>query len=198
MRFKFTDADIKVIRKNLFIVVDTREQENKHILDKFIDNNIDYLKTALTAGDYSIGIRSTEETKKIGIYKDILFDKDVVVERKANIDEMAGNFKADDRRRIASEFAHLKASGTKVYLFVEDKDFHVNIRTGNYRSEYKPLSLYKSIKAFISRYDLNFQPVDKSLMWSEIFNTLESELIEILKTKGYLDLEYLQEGVINE
>lgn len=198
MRFKFAENEIKTIRNNLFIVVDTREQENKHIIDKFIDNDIDYMKTALTAGDYSIGIKSNEETKKLGIIKPILFDKDVVVERKANIDELAGNFKATDRKRIASEFAHLKASGTKVYLFVEDKDFHINIRQGNYRSKYLPKSLYKSIKSFVARYNINFQPVDKTLMWSEIFNTLESELIEILKTKGFIDLDFAIEGDISE
>lgn len=187
MRYKFTDTEIKKLLKNLVILVDTREQENKHITEMLEKKKKAFKVVKLDQGDYSVMIPANEETKALGIDRDIWFDKDVVIERKAHIDEMAGNFKEPERQRIAKEFAHLKANGTKVYFWVEDKDFDTNIRNHNYRSEYNEKALYRSIKQFISRYNLNFRALDKSIMWSEIYNTLECEVIEILKNKGFIE-----------
>lgn len=187
IRYKFTDAEVKKLLKNLVILVDSREQENKHITEMFDKKKKAYKEVKLDQGDYSVMIESNEETKPLGIDRDIWFDKDVVIERKAHIDEMAGNFKEPDRSRIAKEFAHLKSNGTKVYFWVEDKDFDINIRNHNYRSEYNEKALYRSIKQFISRYNLNFRGLDRSIMWSEIFNTLECEVIEVLKNEGFIE-----------
>lgn len=193
MRYKYKDSELKILLRNLVILKDSREQQADHITDIFDQKKKAYKVVKLDQGDYSIMLESNAETKLLGINRDIWFDKEVVIERKASIDEMAGNFKEPERGRIAKEFAHLKANGTKVYFWVEDKDFDYNIRNHVYRSEYNEKALYKSIIRFIARYNLNFRGIDKSNMWSEIYNILECEVVEILKNKGFIDMEVVDE-----
>ncbi|MDK0675292.1 ERCC4-type nuclease, partial [Clostridium perfringens] len=75
----------------------------------------------------------------------------------------------------------------KFFIFLEDKDFDKNIREGNYRNQYKPASLYARLKALESEFNTVIRPVDKSLMGSEIYNTLRYCVRDILKNKGFME-----------
>ena len=190
MSYRFTDKELNKVKKNLVVLIDTREQRNEHIIDFFRSKNINYCIEKLPFGDYSckLPIGSFE-----GQQRDIYFSNDIVIERKNGIDELAGNFK-DDGTRIKTELAHINKYNIKSYLFVEDPNFDKNIRTGNYRSEYKPQSLYARIKKSIEmRYNTLVRPIDKDYIGSEIFNTFEAYVYEKLKHEGWIE-----EGEINE
>ena len=172
MRNRYTEAEIKTILKNLCVIVDTREQVWVNIEDYFKKQNIQYRRENLNQGDYSICIVSNEETKPLGITRDLYFDNEIVIERKASIDEVAGNMKEPDRTRLKKEFSYLKSRGVKVHFFLEDKDFDINLRQQKYRSQYNPKALYGSIKAFEAEFGFTVRPVSKDIIGSEIYYTL--------------------------
>lgn len=184
MRYKFTDKEIDRISKSIVILIDTREQNNSHI-KQFLDNKqIKYKVKKLDFGDYScmLPMGSFE-----GQERDIYFDRDIVIERKNSIDEIAGNFK-DDGTRLKTELAHLNKYGIKYYFFVEDPNYDINIRQGNYRSQYDPKALYNRIKKSIEiRYNTFVRPISKEVIGSEIYNTFQAYVYDVLKHKGFFE-----------
>lgn len=184
MNYRYTDKEIKSVLDNLVILVDTREQRNEHIVDFFRKKNINHKVKKLDLGDYSCMIPKGSFE---GQTRDIYFDKEIVIERKASIDELAGNFK-DDGVRIKTELAHLNKYNIKCFLFIEDPEYDFNIRNGNYRSQYNPKALYNRIKKSIEiRYNTLVRPISKDVIGSEIYNTLESHVYEVFKAKGYFE-----------
>ena len=189
IRYKFKDKEIATIKKNLVVLIDTREQRNEHIKEFFEKKNINFKIHKLDYGDYSIMIPKNAIE---GLERDIYFDRDIVIERKANIDELANNLKKDGVR-IKTELAHINKYNIRCYLLVEDPNYDYNIRNGNYRSNYKPESLYGNIKKSIEmRYNTFVRPISKSMIGSEIYNTLESFVYERLKHEGWI--EEIKEG----
>lgn len=180
-RRKFTSDEVKLLIDNIVVLLDTREQKYQHITDNFESLDVRWRREKIDQGDYSACIESNAATKALIGDRDWYFDKEVVIERKASIDELAGNFKEPDRTRLATEMITLKANNIKLYFFVEDPKFDLNIRKGNYRSEYKPKALYESIKSFEARYNFQIRPVDKALIGSEIYHTLKNFVRESLK-----------------
>ena len=184
IRYKFKDKEIATIKKNLVVLIDTREQRNEHIKEFFEKKNINFKIHKLDFGDYSIMIPKNAIE---GLERDIYFDRDIVIERKANIDELASNFK-EDGVRIKTEMAHINKYNIRSYLFIEDPNYDFNIRSGNYRSNYKPESLYARIKKSIEmRYNTLVRPISKSMIASEIYNTLEAFVYEKLKHEGWIE-----------
>ena len=184
IRYKFKDKEIATIKKNLVVLIDTREQRNEHIKEFFEKKNINFKIHKLDYGDYSIMIPKNAIE---GLERDIYFDRDIVIERKANIDELASNFK-EEGVRIKTEMAHINKYNIRSYLFIEDPNYDFNIRSGNYRSNYKPESLYARIKKSIEmRYNTLVRPISKSMIASEIYNTLEAFVYEKIKHEGWIE-----------
>ena len=184
IRYKFTDKELKQALNNLTILVDTREQKNEHILDAFNKLKVNYKVQKLDFGDYSCFIPKGSFE---GQARDIYFTNDIAIERKASIDELAGNLK-DDATRIRTELAHINKYNIKCYLFIEDYLFDKHIREGNYRSQYTPKTLYKRLKKQIeARYSTLIRPVHKDYIASEIYNTLEAFVYEKLKHEGWIE-----------
>lgn len=128
MRNKYTDAEIKTLLKNICIIVDTREQVWGNIEEYFKKNNIQYRREKLNQGDYSACLVSNEETMPLGVIRDMYFDNEIVIERKASIDELAGNMKEPDRTRLKKEFSYLKSRGTKIHFFMEEPTLDEEIK----------------------------------------------------------------------
>lgn len=216
MMYQFKEKELKEILKKLEIIIDTRENENKHITDFLDKKKIPYRVAKLSFGDYSCMIpRNSFE----GQTRDIYFENELVIERKNSIDEIAGNLKDDTR--LLKELAHLNKYDIKYYIFVENNDintsfkglnkaereivkeclemleskkiklspagFDDDIRNGNYRSEYQPKSLYARLKTIEARYNTIIRPIDKQFMGSEIYNTFYYYVREILKNKGFIE-----------
>mgnify|MGYP002225853633 CR=1 FL=1 len=67
-----------------------RKKKNDHINRVFLTSiKIAYEKRALSCGDYSFYIKANQE---LAIPRDLYFDNQIYVERKASLDELAINF----------------------------------------------------------------------------------------------------------
>lgn len=183
MRYKFTDKELKKALDNMVVIVDSREQNNQHILDFFNRKKIPYKVVKNDFGDYTAMIpKGTIDM----FTSDVYFDKEIAIERKNSIDEIAGNLK-DDAARLKKELAHMNMHDIKYFFFVEDKEFHVNLRNGNYRSEYDPFTLMQRIKKGIeAEYNTVIVPVDKQCIGSEIYYTLQAFVYALFKHKGFI------------
>lgn len=106
----------------------------------FQKQKIPTITRKLDTGDYSC---------QLG---DRTFERDIVVERKRNLDEICGNFTAE-RERFEREFLRAKAYHTKVYLVVENATW-TDVFLGNYRSKTSPKSLVGSLLSWMVRYNI--------------------------------------------
>ena len=138
MKKYYADSEIDKLLKELMIVADSREQSNSHVLQYFDKRKIAYITRKLDTGDYSVMVG------------DMTLENDTVIERKANLDELAGNFTID-RNRFENEFIRAKADGMKVHLLIENASWE-DIWTHNYRSKLKPQSLAASLLSWTARY----------------------------------------------
>lgn len=158
--FKYTDKEMEELIQSMVILVDTRERKADHILEYFDKKNIAYKKKALDYGDYSFMIPANE---KLSIPRDLYFMNKVIVERKASLEEISGNF-TKERDRFEKELC--LAPKTKV-LLIENANYS-DIATGNYNTQYNKKSFWASIHSFWFKYNIPifFMPDNK---WSGLF-----------------------------
>ncbi|MBS5983887.1 ERCC4 domain-containing protein [Clostridium butyricum] len=183
MRYRYTDKEMKKILDNMVVIVDSREQNNQHIIEFFNKKNIPYKTIKNDFGDYTAMLPAGTLT---GFTSDIYFDRDIAIERKNSIDEIAGNLK-EDAARIKKELAHMNKYDIKYFFFVEDKNFHENLRNGNFRSQYDPFTLMQRIKKGIeAEYNTVIVPIDKKFIGSEIYYTLQAYVYNLFKHKGFI------------
>lgn len=85
-QYRFTADQAKDLAKKMVILVDSREKQNGHILDYFKRQKFDCQETKLDYGDYSFMIPASAAGE------DIFFHRDIVVERKASLEELPGTW----------------------------------------------------------------------------------------------------------
>lgn len=136
----YTDAEIKQKLKDLVVITDSREQVHQHIISWLDKHNIQHKSRALETGDYSVMLDG------------YTFEDEIVIERKANLDEIAGNF-TTGRERFEREMIRAKAGGIKVFLIVENATW-TDIFLHNYRSELKPKSFAATLLSWQARFNL--------------------------------------------
>ena len=148
--YKYTDSEIDKLLKSMVYLYDTREHDgkNKHILDTWDQMGIKYKKKKLDYGDYSFIVPADPE---LGIMRDMDFSNKIIVERKASLDEFAGNC-VKERERIKKEFA--LAPHTKV-LLIEGGSYS-DMLNGNYRSEYSSKSYWATLHSLWHQYNIPF------------------------------------------
>jgi ERCC4-type nuclease len=127
------------------ILVDTREQVNRHILTRLNELNISYRLKKLNYGDYSFE------------WNGISYENQVVIERKGSIDEIIGNF-TKGRERFKREFERSK--GCKVILMVEASIEQLERHV--YRSRMSPKDLKSFLATWSNKFQLELKFVDKS------------------------------------
>lgn len=191
MRNKYTDSQIKVLLKNLCIVIDTREQVNQHITSYFDKKKIKYIVRKLDQGDYSCFIESNEETKPLDVTRDCYFDDEIAIERKNSVNELIQSIK--DRDRFENEFCRLNKYKIKTHMIIEDVNGYRKLVTGDYRSEYKKESATASYETLMTRYDINAHFLDKDVTAYKIYKICYYHVYEILKNKGFIE-----ESVVGE
>ena len=96
----------------MVVLIDTREKKNDHITEYFDKHKIAYERRALSCGDYSFYIKANQE---LAIPRDLYFDNQIYVERKASLDELAINF-TKERKRFEEEFDNLKGRRQNIFL----------------------------------------------------------------------------------
>lgn len=188
------DKELKAAIKTMTIIVDTREQQNQHILDYFTAKKIPYVERALDYGDYSCQIELNPE-----FYHDanpakpkvVSLEKYIVIERKHSIDEIAGNMKDDkdgdakDKTRFEREMMRSKADGCKIVLMLENFSFDRVLKgnvAGNYRSQMLPHVIATRINTFVARYGLHLITLnDKIIAGQMVASLLSRYCYEYLK-----------------
>lgn len=167
MKRHYTKTEIDELLKQLTIVVDTREQKNEHIMGYFDTNKVAHTTRKLDTGDYSAMIGK------------MTLEHDVVIERKASLDELAGNFTID-RQRFEDEFTRAKAEGLKVFLLVENASLS-DIFSHNYISKLEPKSLLASLLSWQVRYNITIMFCKPSESGQIIYGILYYAAREALK-----------------
>jgi hypothetical protein len=185
--YKLTDTDLKkLVDENFMILYDTREQQNTHVLDYFDKAKIKYKKQKIDEGDYTAIITKRPE---MGIYRDLYFK--VGVERKNSVDELAGNLAEEsdtrDDIRLIRELRRAKEKNIKMYLVIEDEKGRQNIKAGNYRSLYKPVSFMARLRSLQDQFLNGTCYVSRSESGEEIYKILYYSVRNFLKI-GELDL----------
>lgn len=211
MRYKFSVKEIGQMLDRVVVIIDTREKENTHVIDYFKKNNIAYKVQKLDYGDYScyLPIGSFE-----GQEREIYFDRDIAIERKFCIDELAMNLKdkktninevkkeiidllgekylekvlKSDYVRIKHEFANMNRYNIEFYIFIEDKNFDQNIHEGKFRADYKPDTLYARLKGLEAEFHTRIRPVSKEYIGKEIYNTMRMGVRNRLVHEGFIEI----------
>lgn len=169
--YKYTDKEIEQIIKSAVIVVDSREQKNKHITDWLDKKGIKWCNEKLDWGDYTIKIESPTACRDYHL-QDIC-----VVERKANLEELSGNL-THNRDRFNAEF--LRSKGT-IHLLIENAEYQ-DIELGNYNTKFNKKSFRASLTAFEHRYNLHTTYLkDMNVSGYFIYTTLTGALRKLLK-----------------
>ena len=89
--------------------------------------------------------------EELNIPRDLWFSNEIMVERKANLDEFAGNI-AKDRDRIKKEFA--QAPPNKIVI-IENASYEDMIN-GNYKSQYAAKSYTGTVHSLWHEYNVPF------------------------------------------
>ena len=85
----------------------------------------------------------------LGIMRDLYFDKEIVIERKASLDEYAGNI-SKERERIKKEFS--QAPPHKI-LLIENASYP-DMVDGKYRSQYSAKSYCGTVFSFWHEFNM--------------------------------------------
>jgi len=140
LRRKYSDKEIDELLKQMTILVDSREKVNDHVTGYFDKNKVAYETHKLDTADYSAMIG------------DMTLEHEVAIERKASLNELAGNMTVD-RDRITDEFTRAKADGLKVFFLIENASWS-DIFLHNYQSKLLPKSMIATLLAWQIRYNL--------------------------------------------
>lgn len=135
---------------SMVILCDTREQDTDRARNRYARFGVPYKRHTLDFGDYTYNFMLPNKT---WLYEANTSVKgDVIVERKMNLDELAGCF-TRERKRFEAEFERAKENGSKIYLLVENATWE-NLLNGRYRSRFIPKAFKASILAWSIRYNM--------------------------------------------
>lgn len=168
--------DIEAVLDTMSILVDNREQPTDRARKRYNAFSVPYKRVTLDYGDYAAncilpsGKALYDENRRIRA--------DVVIERKMNLDELAGCF-THGRERFRREFERAKAAGAKTYLLVENATWE-NLLNGKYRSKFNPKAFGASITAYMARYDMKVIMCKEETSGRIINEILYRELKELL------------------
>jgi ERCC4-type nuclease len=173
---EYKEKEIKQIINSIVVLVDSREKVNSHIKMWLKYNKIGYMDYTLDFGDYSFMILKNES---LGILDNVYFTDEIVIERKANAEEISGNF-AQNRERFKREF---ERSNGVLRLLIEDTNY-ADICEGKYRTEFPKESFVGSLHSFQEKYNCPFFFTDKEHSGRYIYNTFKYYLKDKLKPES--------------
>lgn len=171
--------DVDKCLESFKILVDSREQPTPNAKKRYKAFCAPYEIRTLDYGDYAATctLPNGRELLPIGSGKRI--KAPVVIERKMNLDELAGCF-TRGRDRFKREFERAAKNGASVYLLVENATWE-NLYNGKYRSRFNPVAYTASITAWMARYDAKVIMCKAETSGKLIKDILFRELKERLK-----------------
>lgn len=140
----------KEILDSMEIIIDTREQDTPRARRRYATFGVPYKRATLDFGDYTYNF--TLDGEKPFYEPDSRVIPHLAIERKMNLDELAGCF-THDRKRFEREMERVKVAGARMVLLVEDSTWE-NLINGRYRSKFTPQAFLASIVAWSIRYNL--------------------------------------------
>ena len=161
------------------ILIDTRERELKHIMDKLEANNIPVQHIGLVVGDYRIQATSLDGNQ-------MNYSPRICIERKANINELISNLLGEKdqhgKTRLHREIDRSLDSKTKLVILIEDLDWYNKLLRGDYISQVNPKAIRGMIMSLEAKYpNVSIVGIDKSQSASYIHTTLYYHLRQKLK-----------------
>lgn len=141
---RYNPLEINDMLKRAVLLVDTREQDTPAYRQRLQEIEMPYYRAKLDVGDYSI--RTTDDDGRTIVAH-------TVIERKMSLDELCTCL-TSDRGRFKREFERASASGTKVWLVVEDASW-VQARHGQYRSKMHPHALLGSLFSWAAMFNIS-------------------------------------------
>ena len=145
MKRQHTQKEIETLLKTMTIVVDTREQVWSHVESGLEKLRYPYERGKLNYGDYPCKLPDLDGMP-------VILSDEVVIERKANLEELARNFAAD-RKRFEAEFIRAKSDGVKVFLLIEKASW-ADIFCGNYSSGISTSAFANSLLSWQAKYNI--------------------------------------------
>ena len=173
MNYKYSEKEISTLLKSLIILSDTRERENRHILQPLHEKGMEFLEIKLDAGDYSYMLPKNE---KLGIVRDTYFDNDIVIERKASLEELSGNL-TKDRTRFEAELIRCKG---KMILMIEGNSY-TDIFYHSYKTKFNENAFFASLISYRAKYGIDIAFIDQVFSWKYIYATCYYHLKNYLK-----------------
>lgn len=163
--------------RSMEVLVDTREQDTERARDRYSRFPCPYTRQALSYGDYAYNFVLPDGSPFIQNTPHEITTP-VAVERKMNLDELAGCF-TRSRERFEAEFARAKENGARIYLLVENATWE-KLLAGKYRSQYNPAAFLASILAWQIRYNLQLIMCKEETSATLIYEILKRDLKERL------------------
>ena len=200
------------------IIVDTREKQVNHILNKFDEgleenpshhdmfrgkkstftNPIGYFKQekGLKTGDFTLAVQLPNQCV-------INFQDKIVIERKKDLNELCCNLfdKKDSEglTRFERELSRSKHQGIKVILLVETEDMHSKILSSKYfrfdkASKVSPKAFNSILRTLQARYNISIEYCNKRDSARLIHDLLYYHAREYLKNVSIMKDKYIVLG----
>ncbi len=160
----------------LVVLVDTREQNNQHIISYFDKKGVKWRLKALETVDYSCELKANLE---LGLPFDITLENVVGIERKNSLTELAGNF-TQGRSQFEEKWQKAKEKIKNLYLIIEGGSWQ-DIRNGNYRSDISEKALYNSLISWRNKYGFKVDFIEPDFAGEHILRLLQDSLRKLLK-----------------
>lgn len=170
MKIRYTEKEERAILKQMGILADTREQVWDHVKDALEAAGCPVERGKLDQGDYTAFVPMSAFPGFQDVGGIFSLQDEVVIERKANLDEIAGNF-TTGRDRFEREFIRAKSKGIKVYLLIENASW-ADIFSHNYRSQLNPKSLEGSLRSWQAKYNVSIEFCRQEETARAIYNIL--------------------------
>ena len=202
------------------VIIDTREKQVNHILNKFDEgleekpshhdmfrgkkstftNPIGYFKQekGLKTGDFTLAIQLPNQCV-------INFQDKIVIERKKDLNELCCNLfdkkDAEGLTRFERELKRAKEQGIKVILLVEVEDMHSKILSSKHfrfdkASKVSPKAFNSILRSLQARYDISIEYCNKKDSARLIHDLLYYHAREYLKNVSLLKDRYIVNKVV--
>ena len=148
-----TKFEIDDCLKSMSVLVDTREQPSQRATDRYNSFGCPWQRQTLSFGDYTYNFRMPDGSLRFKDGETVV--PDAVIERKMSLTELSGCF-CQSRERFKAEFERAAASGSAIYLLVEDATWE-KLLTGKYKTRFNPAAFTASLIAWSIRY--NIKPI---------------------------------------
>lgn len=166
---------MKIKKEDYEIICDTREQDT-FIQDTLDKNGIQTIRKKLNTGDYAIRYKGEHIPK-------------ILIERKANIDELLGNLldpvkDEEGNNRFLRELKRAAEMRVKLFLLIQDKDYYIKLLKGEYISKVHTNASTAMVISLMAKFDnLHIIACDRIESPSLVHKILYYHLREELKEK---------------